>query len=280
MAVVAEDDVGICTAVDRVAALAAEQAVAATVALDVVVIAVGRGHRAHVVDLRRAQQLEAGRGHGDRDEHVVGLPHPADVLAQHGGTAADAGHRVQAACRRRQVLVDDAVVAEDDVVAGVAAQRVASRDEGVAHRRSHHERPGVAGHHQQGAGDRVDIKARVAVEVVVAVPAEDVVVAAAARQMVGQLAAGTTVDRQADARRTDDVCGRQCAGIDDIVAGKIERIGQAEAEGVVGRADRVAELRAEDGHVGPGLVQGAAGAGRVTRIPQAILRPVAIDHPR
>ena len=286
MAVVAEDDIGVSATVDPVGALAAEQAVAAFVALNVVVGAIGSLDGTHVVNLGRAQQLDARRRHVHSDVRPVGLVHAADVHAQDRTAATDAGDGVQAARRGRQVLVDDAVVAEDDVVTGVAAQRVGPRDERVAHRRRHHERHGVAGHHQQRAGDRVDVETGVTVNVVVALLAGDGVVAGAACKVVSQLAAAdrvvarAAVDRQANARRTDDVGGRQRAGIDDIVAREVERVGQAEAEGIVGRADRVAELRAEDGHVGPGLVQRAAGAGGVARIPQAVLRAVAIDHQR
>ena len=286
MAVVTKAHVGAGAAVDAVDALPAEQAVAPGIAFDQVVVAIHRFDRANVVDLRRAEELDAGGRHIQRQEAAIALQHTRDVDTEHRTTTTGAWHRVQAAGRRRQVLVDHTVVAEDDVVAVVATQGIAARHQRIAHRRTNDMGTEVVRHDQQRACDRIDDEAGVTVDVVVALLAPDAVVARAAGQMVSQLAAvdgvvaRTAVDRDADARGADHVGRIEGAGIDDVVASEVERVGQAEPEGVACGADRVIDLGPEDRHVGPVLGKRAAGARRITRVPQAVLRGVAVDYQR
>ena len=157
-AVVAEDDVGAVACVDRVAADAAEDHVVARAAGDAVGAAdggVGRGEQAE----RHRQAAEArSRGRGRQRHAVVAEDRVAavaggdrvrpsaaehDVVARAGGDrvvaaggrvrgldAVDVGGVAVVAGQRAAVLgrdpVDEAVVADHDVVAGARADRVAA----------------------------------------------------------------------------------------------------------------------------------------------------------
>ena len=239
VALVAEDHIGTRAAVDRVDTVATEQAVAAGVALYVVVSAVGRLVGADVGNLAH-----------DQDLLNVGN------LLQH-----------------------DAVVAEDDVVAVVALDRVLAHDQVVAVGfRVVVGRPGRIGcRHGQQAADDIDVDTRVAVDAVVAAVAEDRVVARAAGQHVTELAAAdrvvaaAAIDHDAEPVGTEGTGGRCVgAGVDHVVAVLVERVGARHA------VEDAALVRVRPEHQRVGHV-GVVGP---PCIPRSILRGVAVDHQR
>ena len=83
VAMVTEDHVGAGAAVDAVDALPTKQAIAPGIALDQVVVAVRRFDCMHVVNLRRARQLDARGCNLQRQETAITLQHPRDVDAEH-----------------------------------------------------------------------------------------------------------------------------------------------------------------------------------------------------
>ena len=184
----------------------------------------------------------------------VGLVGVGDLLKDRAVIAKDhvfvsrlwaAEHGLWRAEHRAVNVVAELAFAIDQIAAGVeriGIQRrhrfdglIAGRIALVERRR----RAGVDRRDVQGASEDIDIDARVAINVIVAAEAEDRVVARAAREMVARLAADDQVVSAATvggkayggeiaaSRIANDVC-KQSAGIDDVVAGEVERISHRE----------------------------------------------------
>ena len=204
-AMVAEDQVGavVGACIDGVAAVAAQDHVGASAAMDRVAGAVGGPDRFDALDLTGRQ----------------------DPLGAGG-------------------LGDDPVVAQDDVVAAVTAQRIGAHGQGVSARRAAR----IDRRDRQHTGREHDVDARVAVDVIEAAFAVDLVAARAAGQVVSRLAA------------EDHVIA--AAAVDGDHPGRGRRV------------DRV----------GPRVREAPSGAGgdraRQARVAAAILRGVAEDHQR
>jgi hypothetical protein len=239
-AVVAEDEVAPGARVDRVAARAGDDHVRSAAGDDPVVAADRR--------CERLDERESGerRGRRSEDPGVVAGDHvavPAGVDRVRARAADDdvvarvAVDRVRAPVRVADALdgddgargeqpagarhlVDAAVVAEQDVGAGAAAQRVRAGGQGVAGRGMIARRGGVDEREdlrgEAESRSQVGVEAAVAVEVVVAALAADVVVAAAAREVVAVLAA---VDGVVASAAVDRDRPRREPGVDDVGAG-------------------------------------------------------------
>ena len=235
-AVAGGDGVFEATADDDVIAIAGGDGVGTTVdrgggafnQVNVAQVAIGQ----HVVDETEVAQDDVVSGPGIDQVARIAAQQQVVVLVACDGVGravgrlgrghADHGAGVQQA-QGAGSLVDHSVVAEHDVVAPAALQRVAAGHQRIAGQH----RAGVAGGYGQQAchhcGVRSvlghiegEVEARVAVDMVIATVAEDLVVTRAAGQVVCRLAAAhrvvacTAVDRHPPADR---------AGVDDIVAG-------------------------------------------------------------
>ena len=142
----------------------------------------------------------------------------------------------------------------------------------------------------QASGEDVDVDATVTVDVVSAAQSEDRVVARATGEVVAGLAADdevvalAAVGGEADRRqRTVSVTGRagdpreQAAGVDDVVAEEVVRVGDRHQPLVV-LVLRLGDLPERIERLGPELL--ALHAERLARVPDGILRGVAVDDER
>ena len=239
--VVAEDQVFVVAAVDAVRRSAAGEDVLAAVAVHRVDAADrvrGRRGRAHDPGDKRERRVVAERGVVARVAvHEVGAEAAKQdvvvrVAVQRVIRADGVAHRADGAdvrIRGRQDavlprLIHDAVVAEQDVVAVVAAQRVAARREVVEVLVA---RGGDVVDEQQDlrrqaqAPREVEVEAVIAVDVVVPTLTVDGVVARATREVVAGLAAD---DRVVPAAAVDRDRARVCGRVDDVVAVHPDRV--------------------------------------------------------
>ena len=274
VALVAEDDVGSGAAVEQVAAVAAEDAVTPGIAVHGIGRAVAGFGRADVLDEAGGQQLVAGAEAELADACIAG------GIAE-DGLATTCGGPVVVNPAAWHVLHHLAVIAEEDIGAAAAVDGVGAGQQAVTHRTDGQAAdPGIGRHHPQCACDRIDVKARVAVDQVHATEAADVVVARAAGQVVAgtraddRVVAGAAVDGDAEHGAFDTGNREQGAGVDDVVAGALEGVGAWEAEEVVCGAHLIEQLPAQHQVVFAARQVGAAA------VPGAVLRGVAIDHQR
>ena len=253
--VVAEDDVGLAVTRDRVVAVASEDPVTATVAGDDVVRAVlgaGVHDLAHATRGLDLLELDRPRVAGGPDDGLLGVLTHAAVV-----TKDDVVELVDGGAGAANPVAVEHVLSGDKVVAVREDARVAPRD-------------------GQLAGDDVDVDAVVAIDLVTTAATDDEVVAGTAHQEVrcgtadDRVVAGTAIRGEADRREgAGGDPNEKGRGVDDVVSGIHEGVGDGEDEAGVPIADLVREGLVAEGEEGLHA--------RVAAVPLAVLRGVSVD---